>query len=53
MRELTSGYALPADACGSYRALYSALTRLEADLHEHINKENNILFPKVRERVGA
>jgi regulator of cell morphogenesis and NO signaling len=30
----------------SYQALYQALTELEADLHQHIHLENNILFPK-------
>ena len=46
LRELTGGYAPPADACGSYRALLSGLSDLEADLHQHIHKENNILFPR-------
>ncbi|HHV55911.1 MAG TPA: iron-sulfur cluster repair di-iron protein [Firmicutes bacterium] len=46
MRELTGGYAPPADACNSYRALLTALAWLEQDLHMHIHKENNILFPR-------
>jgi regulator of cell morphogenesis and NO signaling len=29
--------------------LYSALTALEADLHQHIHLENNILFPRAAE----
>ncbi len=45
MRELTGGYRLPADACQTFQALYEALEALEADLHEHIHLENNILFP--------
>jgi regulator of cell morphogenesis and NO signaling len=46
MRMLTSNYQVPADGCGSFRALYDGLASLEADLHIHIHKENNILFPR-------
>lgn len=47
MRELTSGYQLPPDACPTFAALYDGLKAVEADLHEHIHLENNILFPRV------
>jgi regulator of cell morphogenesis and NO signaling len=46
LRSITSDYRLPTDACASYRALYEALQGFEADLHQHIHKENNILFPR-------
>jgi regulator of cell morphogenesis and NO signaling len=46
MRDLTSNYRLPEDACNTFRALYEGLQALETDLHEHIHLENNILFPK-------
>lgn len=46
LRELTGGYHVPDDACPTYRALLVGLAQLEADLHEHIYKENNILFPR-------
>ncbi len=46
MRELSAGYAAPADACQSFLAMYEAMETLERDLHEHIHLENNILFPK-------
>lgn len=46
MRASSSGYTAPADACASFRALYQALAELEADLHQHIHLENNILFPR-------
>ncbi|MBK9169191.1 MAG: iron-sulfur cluster repair di-iron protein [Bryobacterales bacterium] len=46
MRRVTSGYVLPAHACGTYSALYHQLAELEADLHQHIHLENNILFPR-------
>ena len=46
LRALTGGYQAPDDACATFQALYEALTALEADLHEHIHLENNILFPR-------
>lgn len=46
MRKLTGGYQLPSDACQTFAALYEGLAAMEADLHEHIHLENNILFPK-------
>jgi regulator of cell morphogenesis and NO signaling len=46
LRELTNGYTPPADACNTYRAMYDALHELERDMHQHVHKENNILFPK-------
>lgn len=45
LRELTSGYTPPSDACTSYRVLYTGLERLSGDLHQHIHLENNVLFP--------
>jgi regulator of cell morphogenesis and NO signaling len=46
LRAVTSDYAAPPDACGSYQALYAGLEALERDLHEHIHLESNILFPR-------
>lgn len=46
LRSLTRDYAPPPDACASYRSLLDGLHALEADLHQHIHKENNILFPR-------
>jgi regulator of cell morphogenesis and NO signaling len=46
MRETTHDYAPPTDACISYQTLYQALAGFEADLHQHIHLENNILFPR-------
>ncbi len=46
LRRLTGDYTPPADGCGSYRALYAGLAELEADLHQHIHLESNILFPR-------
>jgi len=46
MRQASSGYAAPPDACISYQTLFKALAEFEADLHQHIHLENNILFPR-------
>lgn len=45
-RELTSNFTPPPEACATWRALYAALEKLEAELMEHIHLENNILFPR-------
>src|ERR1022692_3768757 len=49
MRAVTGNYTLPADACNSYRALFAGLQEFEADLHQHIHLENNILFPRAKQ----
>ena len=46
LRSVTNDYKVPEDACISYRTLYDALRGFEADLHQHIHLENNILFPR-------
>jgi regulator of cell morphogenesis and NO signaling len=46
LRALTGNYQAPSDGCPSYQALCDGLARLENDLHRHIHKENNILFPR-------
>ncbi len=46
LRKITDDYQLPADGCQTFAALYDGLQNLEADLHQHIHLENNILYPK-------
>ena len=46
IRALTDDFACPPDACNTYRAMYDSLHQLEQDMHQHVHKENNILFPK-------
>jgi regulator of cell morphogenesis and NO signaling len=46
MRDRSSGYSAPTGACVSFQTLYQALDAFEADLHQHIHLENNILFPR-------
>jgi regulator of cell morphogenesis and NO signaling len=47
IRRLTGDYSPPAHACNTFRALYALLEDFEADLHQHVHLENNILFPKI------
>ncbi len=46
LRTITNGYAPPEGACNTFRAMLDGLAELEANTHEHIHKENNILFPR-------
>jgi regulator of cell morphogenesis and NO signaling len=45
LNSVTSGYTTPADGCATYAACYQALAEFEADIHLHIHKESNVLFP--------
>lgn len=49
IRQLTSNYTPPADTCKTLESLYRDLAAFEADLHQHIHLENNILFPRAIE----
>jgi regulator of cell morphogenesis and NO signaling len=49
LRDLTNDYTPPEDACPKFRAALDRLHKLETDLHQHIHKENNILFPRARD----
>ena len=49
IRELTNNYISPADVCTTFRLSLSSLQAFEADLHQHVHLENNILFPKTLE----
>ncbi|MBZ5719186.1 MAG: iron-sulfur cluster repair di-iron protein [Acidobacteriia bacterium] len=53
LREVSNGYQAPPDGCFSYRTLYQALEAFEADLHQHIHLENNILFPRAVDMESA
>jgi regulator of cell morphogenesis and NO signaling len=46
LRSISNGYTAPPDGCVSFQTLYRSLAELEADLHQHIHLENNILFPR-------
>ncbi len=46
IRALTNDFTLPTDTCNTHRALLFALQELESDMHQHVHKENSILFPR-------
>ena len=46
IRELTRGYAAPADGCTTYAVCMAELARFESDLHCHVRLENTVLFSK-------
>ncbi|MBL4848952.1 MAG: iron-sulfur cluster repair di-iron protein [Planctomycetes bacterium] len=50
LRAHAHDYDPPAEACGTWRALYLGLAQLERELMEHIHLENHVLFPRVLER---
>lgn len=53
LRHVTNRYTAPPDGCISFQTLYQALAAFEADLHQHIHLENNILFPRAVEMEEA
>lgn len=44
--ELTHDATPPAEACNTWRALYSGIAQFSDDLMHHIHLENNVLFPQ-------
>lgn len=46
LREITSDFTPPMDACGTYRLVYKRLEDLEGLTFMHVHLENNILFPR-------
>lgn len=48
LRELADDYTPPEDACPRFRAALDGLHELESDMHRHVHKENNLLFPRAR-----
>ncbi|OLS36515.1 iron-sulfur cluster repair di-iron protein [Bacillus sp. MRMR6] len=46
LREITSDFTPPIDACGTYRLVYKRLEDLEGLTFMHVHLENNILFPR-------
>ncbi|MBF2034955.1 MAG: iron-sulfur cluster repair di-iron protein [Leptolyngbyaceae cyanobacterium T60_A2020_046] len=46
LRQLTDHFTSPDWACNTYRAMLDALQTFEQDMHQHIHKENNVLFPR-------
>ncbi|WP_417849467.1 iron-sulfur cluster repair di-iron protein [Thalassoglobus sp.] len=46
IRASSSDFTLPEGGCNTFRAMLDGLRELESDLHRHIHKENNVLFPR-------
>ncbi len=46
LQQLTDDHTPPEWACNTYRAMLDGLQRFEFDLHQHIHKESNVLFPR-------
>lgn len=51
IKKLTHDYTPPANACMTHIVMLNSLERLERNLHEHIHKENQILFPRAKEML--
>jgi regulator of cell morphogenesis and NO signaling len=49
MAELTDNFYAAPDACNTFRAMMDGLAHLRRDMHQHVHKENNILFPRAIE----
>ena len=52
LRLLTDGFTPDAEACNTHRALLAGLAEFESDLHRHVHKENNVLFPRALALAG-
>lgn len=53
IKKLTHDYTPPSDACTTHIVILNNLERLERNLHEHIHKENQILFPRVKTMLSV
>src|SRR5436190_10694811 len=53
IRELTSDFTLPPEACNTVRALFDGLENLEHEMHDHVHLENEVLFPRALELERA
>ncbi len=53
IKQLTDNYNVPAGACSTYQIMLHELEVFEKDMHQHIHKENNILFPAASKYEAA
>lgn len=53
LRGLTDGFTPNGEACNTHRALLAGLAEFESDLHRHVHKENNVLFPRALALAAA
>jgi regulator of cell morphogenesis and NO signaling len=53
LHALTDEFSPPEWACNTFRALYDALRQLDRETHQHVHKENNVLFPRALAACAA
>ncbi len=53
LRDLCDGYDTDSALCATHRALLESLRAFEHGMHQHVHEENNVLFPKVRDRLAS
>ena len=53
MRDITSEYTLPPEACRTYTVTFQKLIELEDDMFQHIHLENNIMFPRLEKELKS
>jgi len=46
IRQLNHEFTAPKDACPTFQVFYDGLKEFERDLHQSIQLENNVLFPR-------
>ncbi len=49
LRKITNNYTAPDNVCTTFKVMLQGLEEFEADLHQHVHKENNIMFAKALE----
>ena len=52
LREHSTDFTPPTDACSTYRTAFEALEELETHLMHHIYLENEVLFPRLQQVCG-
>ncbi len=50
---LSDRYTPPDWACNTFRAMFDTLAQLERNMHQHVHKENNVLFPRALALGGS
>ncbi len=50
--ELTEGFTVPDGACPSYELMLERLAGLKSYTHQHVHKENNVLFRDVESQLA-
>ncbi len=46
LRAATDGFTPPDGACSTWIVMLDSFEAFERDMHEHVHKENNVLFPR-------